>query len=52
LLGGVFLRNFYTVFNWDKKSIEFGVNIDNKNVASIKTAEKAFKIKGKKNDAL
>lgn len=50
LLGGVFLRNFYTVFNWDKKKIEFGVNIDCQNQASIKQAEKAFKSKGKENE--
>lgn len=52
LLGGVFLRNFYTVFNWDKKRIEFGVNIDSANVASIKSSEKAFKSKGKENEGL
>ena len=52
LLGGVFLRNFYTVFNWDKKAIEFGVNADSGGVASIRSAEKAFKSKGKENEGL
>ena len=52
LLGGVFLRNFYTVFNWDKKSIEFGVNVEASSLASIKSAEKAFKSKGKENESL
>lgn len=49
LLGGIFLRNFYTVFNWDSKRIEFGVNIEAENKASIKNADKAFKKKGKEN---
>jgi len=52
LLGGVFLRNFYTVFNWDTKSIEFGVNVEAANLASIKSADKAFKSKGKDNESL
>jgi len=37
------------VFNWDKKKIEFGLNIDCQNQASIKSAEKAYKSKGKEN---
>lgn len=38
------------MFNWDKKKIEFGVNVDCSNLASIKSAEKAFKSKGKENE--
>lgn len=49
LLGGIFLRNFYTIFNWDQKRIEFGVNIEAQDRASIKNADKAFKKKGKEN---
>lgn len=46
------MRNFYTVFNWDQKKIEFGVNVECQNQASIKPAEKAFKSKGKQNEGL
>lgn len=49
LLGGIFLRNYYTVFNWDSRRIEFGVNIEAEHRASIKNADKAFKKKGKEN---
>lgn len=49
LLGGIFLRNYYTVFNWDQRRIEFGVNIEAQHRASIKNADKAFKKKGKPN---
>lgn len=52
LLGGVFLRNFYTVFNWEKRRIEFGVNRDATGKASISSAEEAFQQRGKPNVAL
>ena len=52
LLGGVFLRNFYTVFNWESKQIEFGLNREATDYASIKPAEKAFTERGKPNPSL
>ena len=52
LLGGVFMRNFYTVFNWDKRRIEFGVNREATGKASITSAEEAFQQRGKPNVAL
>ena len=47
LLGGVFLRHFYTVFNWDTKQVEFAVNKEASHIASIKKAEEAFAAHGK-----
>jgi hypothetical protein len=26
LIGSAFLRNFYSVYNWDRKSVSFAVN--------------------------
>ena len=52
LLGGVFLKHFYTVFNWDKKQIEFGVNKESAKFASKQNSNIAFKRKGKENKSL
>ena len=35
LLGDVFLRNFYSVYDYDRQSVSFGVNIHAKDQASM-----------------
>merc|ERR1711998_31330 len=52
LLGGVFLRHFYTVFNWDAQQVEFAVNTEAKDTARILSASAAFQAHGKKSPLL
>jgi hypothetical protein len=52
LLGGVFLRHFYTVFNWDSQQVEFAVNKEAQHRARILPAGEAFAAHGKKSPLL
>lgn len=35
LIGNIFLKNFYSIYNYDRQQISFGVNIHSKGLASI-----------------